>query len=307
MQQQPNKFKPLIYGDLFQRVVVHSLVLTFLVLLLYNSLIPLTSWILGFIVAICSAVGTYEYATMAHIKCQYPFKTYSSIGSFIFIAMSFPAIRWNSYLPEYISVLPWTFLLIWIVINILRSRKLIIGPLFVSGITLFSILYVAIPIRLFLHILYGFSHSPEPCLGVWWASFLIATTKGSDIFGYFFGKAFGKKKITPKISPNKTIIGFVAGCLGAMIISVIFLYQIPTNLMHYFPYPKLLIPLGLVLGVSGFFGDIIESMFKRDAHLKNSNKLKAIGGMLDILDSLLLSTPIVYLILRITNIQEFLG
>ena len=70
----PKKFKPLVYGDLFQRVVVHSLVLTFLVLLLYNSLIPLTSLVLGFIVAICSTVGTYEYSTMAYVKCQYPFK-----------------------------------------------------------------------------------------------------------------------------------------------------------------------------------------------------------------------------------------
>ena len=303
----PKKFKPLVYGDLFQRVVVHSLVLTFLVLLLYNSLIPLTSLVLGFIVAICSTVGTYEYSTMAYVKCQYPFKTYASLGSFIFIAMSFPTIRWSHLLPEYVSVLPWTFLLIWLVINIFKSRKLSIGPLFVSGITLFSILYVAVPIRLFLRILYGFVNSPEPYLGVWWASFLIATTKGADIFFFFFGKGFGKRKIAPTISPNKTITGFVAGCLGATLISLVFFFQTPENYMSYFPYPALLIPLGMILGVCGFFGDIIESMFKRDAHLKNSNKIQAIGGMLDTLDSLLLSTPLIYLFLRIINIKEFLG
>ncbi|SPN73686.1 Phosphatidate cytidylyltransferase,CDP-diglyceride synthase,Predicted CDP-diglyceride synthetase/phosphatidate cytidylyltransferase,Cytidylyltransferase family [Chlamydia serpentis] len=303
-----NKFKSKssAYGDLFQRVVVHSLVLTFLVLLLYSSLFPLTSFALGFITAICGAVGTYEYSSMAKVKMHYPLRMYSTLGSFLFIALSFLAIRLRHSLPEYSSALPWTVLIIWVVWSIFKVRKSEIGPLQLSGVTLFSILYVGIPIRLFLHILYGFIDTQEPYLGIWWASFLIATTKGADIFGYFFGKAFGNKKITPQISPNKTVIGFIAGCLGATLISFIFFLQIPSRFMNYFPIPAILIPLGLVLGITGFFGDIIESMFKRDAHLKNSNKLKAVGGMLDTLDSLILSTPIVYLFLLITQAKEFI-
>ncbi|BAE81604.1 phosphatidate cytidylyltransferase [Chlamydia felis Fe/C-56] len=301
-----NKFKTPFYGDLFQRVVVHSLVLTFLVLLLYSSLFPITSFALGFISALCSAVGTYEYGTMAKVKMLYAYRLYSAIGSFIFVLTSFIAIRWHHVLPEFISTIPWCFLFAWVVINVFRSRKKTCGPLETSGITLFSMLYVGIPVRLFLQILYGFIHTNEPFLGVWWACFLIATTKGADIFGYFFGKAFGQKKITPVISPHKTVVGFVSGCLGATLISVAFYLQIPSRFSSYITMPSILIVLGLILGISGFFGDIIESIFKRDAKIKNSNQLKAVGGTLDTLDSLLLSTPIVYIMLLITQKSMFL-
>ncbi|WP_348663716.1 phosphatidate cytidylyltransferase [Chlamydia vaughanii] len=301
------KFKTPFYGDLFQRVVVHSLVLTFLVLLLYSSLFPATSFALGFITALCSGVGTYEYGTMAKAKMSYAFRLYSAVGSFIFVLTSFLAIRWHHVLPEVISVIPWVFVFVWIVINVFKSRKRKCGPLETSGITLFSILYVGVPLRLFLNILYGFIHTTEPFLGIWWACFLIATTKGADIFGYFFGKAFGEKKITPEISPHKTIVGFVSGCLGSTLISVIFFLQIPTRFYAHITMPSILIFLGLIMGISGFFGDIIESIFKRDARIKNSNQLKAVGGMLDTLDSLLLSTPIVYIMLLITQKSMFIG
>ncbi|ANH78365.1 phosphatidate cytidylyltransferase [Candidatus Chlamydia sanziniae] len=301
------KFKFPTYGDLFQRVVVHSLALAFLVLLLYSSLFPITSFALGFITAVCGAVGTYEYATMAKVRLHYPFRLFSSLGSFLFLITSFLVIRWDILLLPYVYTVPWTLLFIWIIVGIFKSQRAQVGPLQIVGTTLFSILYVGIPIRLFLHILYGFVHTQEPYLGIWWASFLIAITKGADIFGYFFGKAFGTKKITPQISPNKTITGFVAGCLGATLISFVFFLHIPEHFISYFPLPAILIPLGLILGITGFFGDIVESIFKRDAHVKNSNKLNAIGGMLDTLDSLILSTPIVYLFLLITQAGKFSG
>lgn len=298
------KLKTPLYGDLFQRVVVHSLVLTFLVLLLYSSLFPVTSFALGFILALCGGVGTYEYGTMAKVKLGYAYRTYSAIGSFIFLLTSFLAIRWHF---SHLALLSWVFLFAWLVINIFQSRKQSRGPMETTGITLFSILYVSIPLRLFLNILYGFTHTEEPFLGVWWASFLIAVTKGADIFGYFFGKALGQKKISPEISPNKTVVGFVSGCSGATLISVLFFLQIPTRFNHYITLPGILIFLGVILGISGFFGDIIESIFKREARMKDSNRLQAVGGILDTLDSLLLSTPIVYVMLAITQKTMFIG
>ncbi|WP_284442559.1 phosphatidate cytidylyltransferase [Chlamydia gallinacea] len=300
------KFKTPIYGDLFQRVVVHSLVLTFLVLLLYSSLFPITSLALGFTLALCGSIGTYEYGTMAKVKLGYTHRTYSACGSFIFLLMSFFAIRWHPTFPN-LSLLSWVFLFSWLVIHTFQSRKRSPGPIETTGITLFAIMYVSIPLRLFLNILYGFIHTEEPFLGVWWASFLIAVTKGADIFGYFFGKALGQKKISPEISPNKTIVGFVAGCLGATLISILFFLQVPSRFNHYITMPGILIFLGIILGISSFFGDIIESIFKREARMKDSNRLQAVGGVLDTLDSLLLSTPILYVLLAITQKTMFIG
>lgn len=302
-----HKLKTPFYGDLFQRVVVHSLVLTFLVLLLYSSLFPVASLALGFISALCGGVGSYEYSTMAKLKTGYDFRMYSAIGSFLFLFSSFFVIRWHPFLPHYLTIFPWFLVFAWTIGNIFMARKRKCGPLESVGTTLFSILYVSIPLQLFLKILYGFLHTEEPFLGVWLACFLIATTKGADIFGYFFGKAFGRKKITPEISPNKTLTGFLAGCLGSTLIGVVFFLQTPERFAHYISRPSILIVLGIILGISGFFGDIAESIFKRDACIKNSNHLTAVGGMLDTLDSLLLSTPIVYSILAITQPTMFIG
>ncbi|AHK62882.1 hypothetical protein BOKEGFJH_00008 [Chlamydia avium] len=301
-----NKFKSPVYHDLFQRVVVHSLVLTFLILLLYSSLFPITSFALGLILSLCGGVGTYEYGTMAKVRLGYAYRNYSALGSFSFLLISFLAIRWHHLLPH-LSLLSWVFLFTWLVVNTFQSRKQALGPMGTTGITLFSMMYVSIPLRLFLNILYGFTHTEEPFLGVWWACFLIAVTKGADIFGYFFGKALGQKKISPEISPNKTVVGFLAGCIGATLISVLFFLQIPTRFNHFIAMPGILIFLGIILGISGFFGDIIESIFKREARMKNSNRLQAVGGMLDTLDSLLLSTPITYVMLAITQTTMFIG
>ncbi len=303
----PNSKNPPVFGDLFQRLVVHSIVLTFLVILLYSSLVPITSLALGFICSLCGAIGTYEFTSMAKLRFHYPFRLLSSLGSFVFIATSFLVIRWGHVLPAYMPSLSWIFLFAWVSASIWYSYRKECGPLLASGITLFSILYVAVPMRLFFHILYGFVHTEVPFLGVWWASFLIATTKGADIFAYFFGKAFGSRKITPRISPNKTVVGFFAGCLGSILISLLFFLNIPAHFAPNISSPNILIALGLILGVSSFLGDIMESLFKRDAEIKDSNTLRGVGGMLDCLDSLLLSTPIVYTILLITQNGIFIG
>lgn len=295
-------FKTPFHSDLFQRLVVHSIALTFLVLLLYTAFDTTISWILGIFASLCVAVGTYEYATMAKHRLHYPYRVYSAFGSFFFILISFLSIRWGAP-----ALLSWMALFVWIIINVFVSRKHPRGALESSAITLFAIVYVSIPIHLFLHILYGFMHTQVPSLGVWWASFLIATTKGSDIFGYFFGKAFGVKKISPHISPNKTVVGFMFGCLGSILISILFFFHIPQRFPGYVDMPFIIILLGFILGVSGFFGDILESVFKREAKLKNSNHIRAVGGMLDTLDSLLLSAPILYFILSITQQGKFLG
>ncbi|CRH57340.1 phosphatidate cytidylyltransferase [Chlamydia trachomatis] len=294
-------------SDLCQRLVVHSILLTFLVILLCTSLYPSSAFIVGLLSSACAALGTYEMGAMVRIKFPFSFTRYSALGSAIFIALTCLTARCKMCFPEHIDLLPWFFLFFWTIRLVFKSCHYKLGPIGSTGLALFCMLYVSVPIRLFLHILYGFVHTDTPFVGIWWAIFLIATTKSSDIFGYFFGKAFGKKRIAPVISPNKTVVGFIAGCCGSILVSLLFYSHLPKAFADQIAVPWILIALGTVLGVSGFFGDIIESTFKRDAQIKNSSDLESIGGMLDVLDSLLLSTPIVYAILLITQNRTFLG
>ena len=101
-----------------------------------------------------------------------------------------------------------------------------------------------------------------------------------DIFSYIFGTLFGQKRILPKISPNKTIFGVVAGLLFTLIISLSF-----NNLFYIFTF-RTTIVFSVLIILSAFIGDVIESFYKRRFEIKNSsNILPGHGGIFDRSDS----------------------
>ena len=106
-----------------------------------------------------------------------------------------------------------------------------------------------------------------------------------DIFSYIFGTLFGKKRILPKISPNKTIFGVVSGLLLTLIISLSF-----NNLFHIFTYWTSVVFSALII-LFAFIGDVIESFYKRRFKIKNSsNILPGHGGIFDRLDSFVMGS-----------------
>lgn len=119
----------------------------------------------------------------------------------------------------------------------------------------------------------------------------IAAAAMCDTFAMFAGKAFGRHKFAPLTSPNKTMEGFIAGIpgsiFGAWLAKIIAWPALPV--VH-------VIILGLVIGFIGPFGDLIESIFKRDYHVKDSgNVIPGHGGFLDRLDAMIFVGPFVYL------------
>ena len=110
-----------------------------------------------------------------------------------------------------------------------------------------------------------------------------------DVFGFFVGSQFGRNPIAPKVSPNKTIEGTVAGMVGSLIIGWLVVGQFsPWNM-------KQGLLLGLLVAVGAFLGDLCESMLKRDLNLKDFGALlPGHGGVLDRFDSLLFCLPIAY-------------
>lgn len=124
---------------------------------------------------------------------------------------------------------------------------------------------------------------------------------GSDIFAYFGGKSFGKRKLAPTISPNKTWEGFLSGYLGCFVGLALAFYAIPVE--SGFTLTKAL-PLIFCAGTFGPIGDLMESKMKRKAGVKDSaNILPGHGGFFDRFDAVLLVAPVVYVYL--TLIREF--
>lgn len=133
--------------------------------------------------------------------------------------------------------------------------------------------------------------------GHFYVLYFILVTKFSDCGAYAVGSLIGKHKMIPRISPGKTWEGFGGAILVSTIASVVFLKLGGSHL--YGMTMKHAIILGVILSAAAVVGDLIESLFKREAGLKDSGHLfPGIGGILDLLDSLLFNAPLMYLYLR---------
>jgi phosphatidate cytidylyltransferase len=133
--------------------------------------------------------------------------------------------------------------------------------------------------------------------GHYYLLYFVLITKFSDTGAYTVGSLFGKHKMIPRISPGKTWEGFAGAILVSMLASVIFVHFFGTK-MAGMNFTHAII-LGTILGLAAVVGDLIESLFKREAGIKDSGKFfPGIGGILDLLDSLLFNAPIMYLYLR---------
>ena len=111
----------------------------------------------------------------------------------------------------------------------------------------------------------------------------------SDIGSYFFGKTFGKKSLSP-ISPSKTVEGLIGGIFCSISTGILFTY-----LFNWNNYLIIGIVFGIIISLMALVGDLIESMMKRDAKLKDSgNLLPGHGGILDRIDSYIFTPSLIY-------------
>lgn len=163
--------------------------------------------------------------------------------------------------------------------------------------TLFGLMYVAWLLNFIQKI--NFFHFPPRYEGTgkYYVLYFILVTKFSDTGAYAVGSLIGKHKMIPRISPGKTWEGFGGAIAVSTLASVAFAHFFHDklagmNLLH-------AVIIGVVLSVCAVVGDLIESIFKREAGVKDSGQLfPGIGGILDLLDSLLFNAPIMYLYLR---------
>lgn len=117
-----------------------------------------------------------------------------------------------------------------------------------------------------------------------------------DSAAFYAGKKLGKKKIYPRLSPNKTVVGSIAGLIFSFI-TVIVLNEI--GFIKFDLNTAQIIILSLIIGIFGQAGDFAESLFKRDANIKDSGSLLlGHGGVLDRFDSLIIASPLVYIFLN---------
>ncbi|MCU9612073.1 phosphatidate cytidylyltransferase [Caldibacillus lycopersici] len=149
------------------------------------------------------------------------------------------------------------------------------------GFCMLAVLYLGIGFY------YLMATRAESILFVFFALILIWAT---DSGAYFIGKSFGKRKLWPEISPNKTVEGSVGGIICAIVVALLFFYL--TDLNNSFSLVKLLV-MSVLLSVFGQLGDLVESALKRFYNVKDSGTLlPGHGGILDRVDSWLFVMPL---------------
>lgn len=131
-------------------------------------------------------------------------------------------------------------------------------------------------------------------MGIEWLILLYASVWLADSFAYYIGKSFGKRKLFVEVSPNKTIAGAVGSFIGSLVsVFLIKMLLIPSMTTKYS------VIIGIIIGGTSIIGDLIESMFKRDAGVKDSGFLiPGHGGFLDKIDGLLITAPLLHWILK---------
>ncbi len=275
-------------NEFYNRLVVSAIAISIVGLLIAFAYHPWVHLALVLTIAILTGVGVWEYAKLAQAKGIEPAKTLMVVVAMLevlafYAVLAYP--EWSGY------VLPITVLgFISFFVAHFRSAD---NALLHVAVEFFGVCYLAIPFSFMLAILYPSSGTED---GRLWLIYLIAVTKITDVGGYFVGKLIGKRPLAPQLSPKKTVEGAVGGFCFAVALSV-FLASLGHLVGWHLSYFNAAW-LGMLIGVLAQVGDLAESVLKRDALVKDSNKIPGIGGILDMMDSLLLTAPVIYFFIR---------
>jgi phosphatidate cytidylyltransferase len=246
-------------------------------------------WPLAIVVAISAHLGAKELLNFSVVKGGRPLKRTALLSA---TALPIVAYLGLTTMPELVTH-GWVLSALWLVAVLtltLFRRTVDQQPLSAMAITVLSVAY---PAGLATFLLAIRSAQPEQSwAGAWLVFMPLVVTWVCDTAAMFGGRAFGGKKLWPAVSPGKTWSGSIAGVIGAIVTIPILNVIILERLGIALPLVEGIV-FGLVLGIIGQIGDLVESLFKREAGLKDSSALiPGHGGMLDRFDSLYFILPV---------------
>ncbi len=264
-------------SNLGQRVLVAIFGIPLILSALYMG-----QWFLVGLIFIINLVSLYEFYRMAQIKGAKP-----QVVPAMLIGGSIPVFVYLKGL-SIIGPLLIAASILFLLIELFRSRP---NASFNVATSLMGLIYPST----FLTFLISIREFPKSAdipyehAGLLLIGFM-AIIWICDTAAYFLGRAIGKHKLHERISPKKTIEGGVAGFVGAIVTALLFQYLFPMVLTK-----AQAVMLGAGIGIFGQIGDLVESIFKRDAGIKDSSAiLPGHGGFLDRFDAPMFLAPLLY-------------
>lgn len=256
----------------------------FFFLVIVIGAIVFSAWSMAFLFLIISLIGLNEFYNLTETKEQSPNGILGLfLGIIVYTLLFFVSI--NQIETDFLAL---SFIGFSIIggLELLRKKKNPIGNI---AITVFSIIYIVIPFGLLSFIAnHSGSYSFQIPLGI-----LIIIWTG-DTFAYLVGRQFGKHKLLERVSPKKTWEGYFGGVVFSILAG--YLLSIFYSDLSFSQW----LTVALIIGLLGTAGDLIESMLKRSAGVKDSgNLMPGHGGVLDRFDSLLFVVPFVLFYLSV--------
>src|SRR5688572_33207946 len=253
--------------------------------------LPETVWLFVVIAGFALAVGLFEFYSLTkklELKADAAIGYLCSAALFVGFIFDAPA--------KFLDLLIMTVVLSIVVVLIsqmFRFQKDFSKLLTGMGVTILGVLYIAFLGGFLIATRVGFEG--KPYLSTHLLAFFFLVLMGSDTGAYFAGRAFGKHKLAPTISPGKTWEGLAGGLIAAAAFAALSTFWFFPELPYQFS-----IPLAMVMAGVGVLGDLAESAMKRGSKTKDAASiLPGHGGLLDRLDSLLPGAPILYYFARI--------
>ncbi|MFC4775359.1 phosphatidate cytidylyltransferase [Paenibacillus sp. GCM10023252] len=246
---------------------------------LFVALTIAGGWFYTGLLILLAIIGFTEYVTMNGFRWHHPASLLGYAGVLLFV------LPWDELgvtAPSVLTIIWMLAFLLLAVTVITKNRTTIDG----AALMLLGALYVG----------YGFAAMNEVRQagedGLFWTFLAFGCIWASDIGAYFVGRALGRTKLWPSISPNKTIEGAAGGILLALVVAVIGSWMEPSVL----ELPEALM-FGLLAAIAGQFGDLIQSAYKRVRDIKDTGKLlPGHGGVLDRCDSWIIVFPLLVLV-----------
>jgi phosphatidate cytidylyltransferase len=286
--------------ELFKRVLTAVVLIPIVLLLILRAPAP----VLAFVAGAAALAAIHELLKLSEAYAIQPLR----IPTYVFSALFFVAIATHPGTTD-LSTSTFTYLALsavvlspFVFLAFAMSRDKLASAFPAAMVASFGFAYIALPMASLVQL-------REQWRGSFLLLYLLLLVWAGDVFAYFVGKPFGRHRMSPRVSPNKTWEGALASVVASVAVGVLmFHYAVPisSTLLHshlielkdgiFQDTPLVpIIVISIVLNVAAQLGDLVESLIKRGAGAKDSGAiLPGHGGMLDRIDALLFAAPVLW-------------
>lgn len=279
-------------SELTKRVAVAAVGIPFAVFIIYWG-----GWAMAVVLAIIAVIGASEFTRIARARDVHPpaVLTMMAAAAYVIVAASLPGAGVGMAAIWLLT----TVLLVMSLSAVIWTRGVEGRPLASAGAMVLAALLTGGTLAYLVFLRGAMATWSDPlntrAAGFSLVAYPLAVTWINDTFAYFGGRALGKHKLIPRISPGKTVEGTIAGVLGSLLTSVLYTQFVFGDEFGLDVGIGAAIVGGLLISAAAVIGDLAESLLKREAGVKDSGTLlPGHGGVLDRFDALYFTLPVAY-------------